>query len=69
MSKVNFNFSKAIFVILASLASIAWASDNMNGMDMSNMDMSNMKGMSSAAHAKMQHNHTKKSASGATVQK
>ena len=64
MSEVNFNFSKAALIILASVASIVWADDNMNS-----MDMSNMKGMSSAAHAKMQHNHTKKSASSTTVQK
>lgn len=57
-----------LLMILAGTISLAWASDNMNGMDMSNMDMSNMKGMSSSAHAKMKHN-SKKSASNAASQK
>lgn len=59
---------KKLIIILAGTISLAWAADNMNGMDMSNMDMSNMKGMSSSAHAKMKHN-SKKSASNAASQK
>lgn len=59
---------KKLLLILAGTIGLAWASDNMNGMDMSNMDMSNMKGMSSSAHAKMKHN-SKKSASSAAFQK
>lgn len=58
---------KALFIVISTI-SIAWASDNMNGMDMSNMDMSNMKNMSSSAHAKMKKHHIKKNASPTAVQ-
>ena len=59
---------KKLLIILAGTTGLAWAADNMNGMDMNNMDMSNMKGMSSSTHAKMKHNN-KKSASSAASQK
>lgn len=62
------NLLKKSLLIMISVTSLAWASDNMNGMDMSNMNMSNMKGMSSSAHAKMK-KHIKKSASNTVQQK
>lgn len=60
-------FKKSLFIIV-STTGLAWASDNMNGMDMSSMDMSNMKNMSSSTHAKMKKHHIKKSASPTIVQ-
>ena len=69
MHQFNFTFPKKLILVLASMFSIAWATDNMNGMDMSSMDMSTMKGMSSGNHAKMKHSQMKHSASGTNLPK
>lgn len=69
MRKLNLTLTKKLSVVLACMFSIAWANDNMNGMDMSTMDMSKMKDMSSGAHTKVKNQHMKHSASGTNSQK